>query len=152
MSTWFNKSKTMMERNWSHAPKKDLNWKRLKKKRRTRKRRKQDLKTSANWWRMSLETKLRKLLSAQELMNHHAFLLPENSDGLPIWRESWRHKHSETHLWPHTWYPRRPWKSTLRTQSSRNWERRLNKIPVIRLSRIWSGFSSRHPSSHLDSP
>jgi len=33
--------------------------------------------------------------------------LPENTDGLLTWKESWKPKHWETLQWPHTWYPKK---------------------------------------------
>ena len=152
MSTWYNKSKIMMERNSSHAPKKDSTLKKLKKKRNTRKRKKLNLNPFVNLWKMSLETKLKRLWSAPELMNPHVSWLLENMDGLLTWGESWKHKLSETHPWLHTWFLKRLWKLTLTIPSLLNWERNLTKIAVTRLLRTWSGFSLKLPFSPLDSP
>ena len=152
MSTWFNNWKIMTPRNSNLAPKKDLNSMKLKKRRSQEKKRRLNSNLSANWWRMSLEIRLRRLLFPTELMNHLVCWSLENMDGLPIWKESWKLRLSETPPWPHTWCPRRPWKSILRMLLSKNWERRPKLTKVTRLLRIWSGWCLRPHSSLQDSP
>jgi len=152
MNIWSNNWRNTIPRSSSLAQRKDLTWMRLRKRRSSKKKRKPNLNNCASWWKMFWETKLRKLLFPTELMSHLVYWLLENMDGLLTWRESWRHKPSETHLWLPTWCPRRPWKSTQRTTLLLNWERRLRLTRETRLSKIWSGFCLRLPSWPLVSP
>lgn len=152
MNIWFNNWRNTTPRNLSLALRKALTWMKLKKRRSTMKKRKPNLNSSASWWRMYWETKLRRLLCHPELTNLLASWWLESMDGLLTWRESWRPKHLETLQWPLTWFQRRPWKSTLRTILLLSWERRLRLTRETRLSRTWSGFCLRLPFWHQDSP
>jgi len=123
----------------------------VKRRRKSRKKWKLSLNHFANSWRMSLETKLRRLLFPTELMSLLASWWLENMGGVPTWRESWKLRLWETPPWLLTWCPRRLWRSTQRMLLSRSWGRRLKWIRVTRLWRTWSGCCLRPLSWLQDS-
>ena len=153
MNTLFNNSRNTMERNSKTAPKKVWNSNKLKMKRSPSKKRRLLLNLSANKSRKFLVIKLKRLLLDNVLMNHHAFLLLVNTVGQQTWKESWKLKLSEMLPCQPTWSPRRPWKSMLTTQLSKNLKPDLTRIKLTRLLKILSGSFTTLPSlpqvSHL---
>lgn len=152
MSTWFNNSKSMTAKSLFHAQRKVLISTTLKMRKRNKKSLKLNLSLFANWLRMYLVTKLRRLWLAHVLMNHPAYLLHLNMVGLLIWNVSWKLKLSATTAWPATWCLRRLWKSIQTMQSFQNSALKLKLTKATRLLRTLFGSSTRHPFLHQDSP
>jgi hypothetical protein len=151
MNIWSNNLKSTTAKSLSHAQKKVLILTTLKMRKRNKKRLKLNLNLFANWLRMFLVTKLRKLWLAHVSMNHPVCLLHLNTVGLPIWNVSWKLKLSATTAWPATWCLRRQWKSILTTQSFQNSVLKLRLTKVTRLLRTLFGSFMRHPFLHQDS-
>lgn len=117
MSTSSNSWKSTMEKNLKTVLRKVWNWKKTKIKKRNSKNKKLNMKDFANQLKKSLETKLKKSFFQTELKTHLVFWSPVNTDGVQIWKESWRLKPSEILPCNHIWHRRRQWNWTPNTRS-----------------------------------